>query len=59
MEKSEGDPLNKSGTTDDPRNCHPISVLPVVSKVLERSIHKQLASYFVEHNLLCKSVDQP
>ena len=25
------------------------------SKVLERLIHKQLASYFDDHNLLCKS----
>ena len=27
----------------------------MVSKVLERLIHKQLANYFDEHNLLCKS----
>ena len=33
----------------------PISALPVVSKVLERLIHKQLASYYDDHNLLCKS----
>ena len=46
---------DKSGTKDDPRNYCPISVLPVVSKVLERLIHKQLASYFDDHNLLCKS----
>ena len=45
--KAKVTPLNKSGTTDDPRNCRPISVLPVVSKVLERLIHKQLTSYFV------------
>ena len=48
-------PLYKSGTKDDPRNYRPTSVLPVVSKVLERLIHKQLASYFDDHNLLCKS----
>ena len=50
--------LHKSGTKDDPRNYRPISVLPVrpvVSKVLERLIHKQLATYFEDHNLLCKS----
>ena len=33
----------------------PISLLPVVSQVLERLIHKQLATYFHNHNLLCKS----
>ena len=43
------------GTKDDPRNYRPISVLPVLSKVLERLCHKQLTSYFDEHNLLCKS----
>ena len=48
-------PLHKSGTKDDPRNYRPISVLPVVSKVLERLICKQLACYFDDHSLLCKS----
>ena len=33
----------------------PFPVLPVVSKVPERLIHKQLASYFDDHNLFCKS----
>ena len=53
--KAKVNPLPKSGTKDDPRNYRPIFVLPVVSKVLERLIHKQLASHFDEHNLLCKS----
>ena len=53
--KAKVTPLHKSGTKDDPRNYHPMSVLPVVSKVLESLIHKQLASYFDEHNLVCKS----
>ena len=47
--------LRKSGAKDDPRNCWHILVLPVVSKVLERLIHKQLADYFDEHILLCKA----
>ena len=53
--KAKVTPLHKSGTKDDPRNYRPISVLPVVCKVLERLIHKQLPSYFDDHNLLCKS----
>ena len=53
--KAKVTPLHKSGPKDDPRNYRPISVLPVVSKVLERLIHKQLAGYFDGHNLLCKS----
>ena len=32
----------------------PYPFLPVVSKVPERLTHKQLASYFDDHNLLCK-----
>lgn len=51
--KAKVTPLHKSGSKDDPRNYHPISILPVVSKVLERLIHKQLASFFDDHNLLC------
>ena len=47
-------PLHKSGVKDDPKNYRPISVLPVVSKVLERQIHKQLLGYFDKYNLLCK-----
>ena len=47
-------PLHKSGSKDDLRNYPTISVLPVVSKVLERLIHKQLASFFDDYNLLCK-----
>ena len=53
--KAKVTPLHKSGTKEDPRNYRPISVLPVVSKVLERLIHKQLENSFDEHNLLCKS----
>ena len=50
--KAKVTPLHKSGTKDDPRNYRPISVLPVVSKVLERLIYKQLTSYFDENKLL-------
>ena len=46
-------PLYKSGAKSDPKNFRPISVLPVVSKVYERLVHNQLASYFDENNLLC------
>ena len=52
--KAKVTPLHKSGSRDDPRNYRPISVLPVVSKVLERLIQKQLASFFDDHNFLCK-----
>ncbi len=37
-------PLHKSGSTSQPDNYRPISVLPIFSKLLERSIHNQLYS---------------
>lgn len=52
--KAKVTPLYKSGAKSDLKNFRPISVLPVVSKVLERLIHNQLASYFDENNLLCR-----
>ena len=33
-------------------NFHPISVLPVLSKILERVVCEQLISYLLKHNLL-------
>ena len=45
-------PLFKKGLSTDMDNCRPISVLPVVSKVLERIVHHQLHSFLSEHKLL-------
>ncbi len=35
-------PLYKEGDREDPSNYRPISILPALSKVLERIIHSQL-----------------
>ena len=35
-------PLHKEGPTDDTNNYRPISVLPILSKLLERGVHDQL-----------------
>ena len=35
-------PIFKAGDKDDVNNYRPISVLPIVSKVIERSVHNQL-----------------
>ena len=45
-------PLFKKGLSTDMDNYRPISVLPVVSKVLERIVHHQLHSFLSEHKLL-------
>ena len=48
-------PLYKGGSKCDRKNFRPISVIPIVSKVLERLVHNQFAPYFDENNLLCRS----
>ena len=45
-------PLYKSGSTTDTNNYRPISVLPALSKILEKCVHKQLMDYLEENNLL-------
>ena len=45
-------PLFKKGLSTDMDNYCPISVLPLVSKVLERIVHHQLHSFLSEHKLL-------
>ncbi|XP_047543230.1 uncharacterized protein LOC125075562 [Vanessa atalanta] len=42
--------------TSNPSSCsqyRPISILPILSKVLESIVHKQLYSYFTINNLMC------
>ena len=39
----------------DPNNCRPISVLPVVSKLIERVVFNQLYEYLNDNNLLTES----
>ena len=44
-------PIHKSGDITLPENYRPISILPVLSKLLERSVHTQLLD-FLEKNFL-------
>ena len=46
-------PVFKSGDSSEPGNYCPISILPVLSKILEKAIHKQLMDYLKTENLLC------
>ena len=45
-------PIYKSGDKRDPSNYRPISLLPLMSKIFERFIFKQLMSFFSEHSIL-------
>ncbi|CAH2091597.1 unnamed protein product [Euphydryas editha] len=54
MKHSKVIPIFKSGSTLDPNNFRPISVLPTFSKIFEKIILGQMLSYFNAHNLLHK-----
>ena len=45
-------PLHKKGSKVDPKNYRPISLLPVVSKIIERVIYDQTVSFLNENNFL-------
>lgn len=45
-------PIHKGGSKEDFNNFRPISVLPVLSKILEKAVHHQLIEYV--ENLLSK-----
>ena len=45
-------PLYKSGSTTNFDNYRPISVLSIVSKVIEKIVHKQLMNFLDENKLL-------
>lgn len=48
-------PIFKKGLKTDPINYRPISVLPVVSKLIERVVFNQLYDYFNESSLLTEA----
>ena len=46
-------PVHKSGKTSLTENYRPISIVSVLSKILEKkAVHAQLSSYFEDNNLL-------
>ena len=44
--------LFKSGDRTDCNNYRPITILPTISKILERAVHQQLYTYLEEQNIL-------
>ncbi|MEW8546816.1 MAG: reverse transcriptase family protein [Candidatus Thiodiazotropha sp.] len=45
-------PLYKSGPHEDLNNYRPISILPTLSKVLEKHVHDSLSKFLQQHELL-------
>ena len=48
-------PVLKAGDIEDPSNCRPISLLPILSKVSERLAHGQLTKFLTENEKLSKT----
>ena len=47
-------PIHKKGDISDMTNYRPISLLPSISKIIEKVAYNQLSNYFLEHNLIYK-----
>ena len=47
--------MHKTGPKDDVNNYRSISVLPVLSKILEKHVHDSLMNFLVAYNLLHKT----
>ncbi|RUA05885.1 MAG: hypothetical protein DSY43_03475, partial [Gammaproteobacteria bacterium] len=45
-------PLHKKGARNAPDNYRPISILPVISKIMERIMYEQLYEYLTTNNIL-------
>ena len=45
-------PLFKKGTKTDPENYRPISLLPILSKIIERIIHDQTQEFLSKNKIL-------
>ena len=48
-------PLYKGGNKANSSNYRPISVLPILSKIIEKHVYNSLYDFLQEHNLLLKS----
>ena len=47
-------PLYKKGSKTDPKNYRPVSLLPLVSKVIEKVIHNHTEIFLNKYNILYK-----
>jgi potassium voltage-gated channel Eag-related subfamily H protein 8 len=54
LKYSEITPIHKKGDKTDMSNYRPISLLPTLSKILEKVIYKWLLSHLNKYNILVK-----
>ena len=47
-------PLYRSGPVNEPENYRPISILPILSKLLGRAVQEQIQDYLEERSLISK-----
>ena len=45
-------PLHKKGSKLDPKNYRPISLLPLISKIIEKVVHDQTQKFLDDNNIL-------
>ena len=45
-------PIYKKGKKSDPSNYRPISLFPIMSKVIQRIVHDQTNTFLSENNIL-------
>ena len=45
-------PLYKKGSKANPENFRPISLLPLISKVIERIVYNQVDNFLLQNNIL-------
>jgi hypothetical protein len=55
MKKSVVKPIYKKGTKEDANNYRPITLVPALSKVLEKVTANQLVAFLDKDNMLNKS----
>lgn len=48
-------PVFKTGNTQDPSNYRPISIVPIISKVIETLVEKRLRDYLNQTEFLCSN----
>ena len=44
--------MHKGGDVDSSNNYRPISILPVVSKIIEKAVHSHIYSYVTQNCIL-------